>query len=392
MEQAIDDDGIPFLSGIELRQTALLHEILTFLKGGVQSETQAQQPVSGRVAPSCKDLMEIDLTHAGLLGQNGLGYPLFYHQIVQNLLYRPINKAILIIRQETVKIAFRHQFLFQITGIFPLHFIPLRLYKHCKITYNFHYYKHYLREKQYAGCILFREVFRIFDYFLTALERDYTQVQLLKQSERGQITLLRHKQTGARIICRRFHGCADVYRSLLQIDCPHLPRILEVAEKDGQVIVLEEYIQGDTLAFLLECGPLSPTRARCITRHLCAALWVLHCLGAVHRDVKPENVILRGDQAVLIDFDASRLFKPENSEDTQVLGTTGYAAPEQYGLSQTDGRADIYALGILLNVLLTGRHPSQRPAAGRLGRIVQRCTMTNPQKRYQNVKALMEVL
>lgn len=232
----------------------------------------------------------------------------------------------------------------------------------------------------------------IFDFFLTALERDYTQVCLLKQSERGQVTLLRHNQTGTRFICRKFHGCADVYRNLLHVDCPHLPRILEVAEKDGEVVVLEEYIQGDTLSFLLECGPLSPVRARRITRQLCVALWVLHCLGAVHRDVKPENVILCGDQAVLIDFDASRLFKPDNTEDTQVLGTTGYAAPEQYGLSQTDGRADIYALGILLNVLLTGRHPSQAPAKGRLGRIVQRCTMTNPQKRYQNVKALMEVL
>lgn len=217
-------------------------------------------------------------------------------------------------------------------------------------------------------------------------------MRLLKQSERGQVILLRHKQTGTRFVCRKFHGCADVYRRLLRIDCLHLPRILEVVEKEGEVIVLEEYIQGDTLSFLLECGPLSPVCARRVTRQLCTALWVLHCLGAVHRDVKPENVILRGDEAVLIDFDASRLFKPDNAEDTQVLGTTGYAAPEQYGLSQTDGRADIYALGVLLNVLLTGRHPSQTPASGRLGRIVQRCTMTNPQKRYQNVKALMEVL
>ena len=236
------------------------------------------------------------------------------------------------------------------------------------------------------------EVRTIFSFLLTALERDFAEVRLLKQSPRSRVTLVRHKQSGHCMICRRFHGCGDVYRSLLEIDCPYLPRILEVVEKDGEVIVLEEYIQGDNLAFLLECGPLSPTYARHLTRQLCNALWVLHCLGAVHRDVKPENVILRGDQAVLIDFDASRVFKPNNREDTQVLGTTGYAAPEQYGLSQTDGRADIFALGILLNVLLTGQHPSQSPATGRLGRIVQRCTMTNPQKRFQNVKDLLEVL
>ena len=53
---------------------------------------------------------------------------------------------------------------------------------------------------------------------------------------------------------------------------------------------------------------------------MCTALWVLHSLGAVHRDVKPENIILRGSEAVLIDFDAARLYKPEETGDTQVLG------------------------------------------------------------------------
>ena len=69
-----------------------------------------------------------------------------------------------------------------------------------------------------------------------------------------------------------------------------------------------------------------------------------------------------------------------------------FAAPEQYGLSQSDGRADIYALGVLLNIMLTGEHPSRKLASGRMGRIVQRCTMVNPEKRYKNILHLMEVL
>ena len=78
--------------------------------------------------------------------------------------------------------------------------------------------------------------------------------------------------------------------------------------------------------------------------------------------------------------------------DTQVLGTTGFAAPEQYGLSQSDARTDIYSLGVLMNVMLTGQHPSKRLAEGRMGRIIEHCTRVNPAKRYRDVLRLMEEL
>ena len=109
---------------------------------------------------------------------------------------------------------------------------------------------------------------------------------------------------------------------------------------------------------------LPPEEARRITKELCQGLWVLHSMGAVHRDIKPENVILRGSEAVLIDFDASRLYKDESDGDTRILGTTGYAAPEQYGITQSDQRADIYSLGVLLNIMITGEHPSKKLASG----------------------------
>ena len=156
--------------------------------------------------------------------------------------------------------------------------------------------------------------------------------------------------------------------------------------------VLEEYVQGDPLSGLLQGVRMTPAQARKIALQLCRALWTLHSLGGIHRDVKPENVILRGDQAVLIDFDASRTYKNTLEEDTQILGTTGFAAPEQYGLSQSDGRTDIYAVGVLLNIMLTGEHPSRKLDPRRMGRIVQRCTMVNPAKRYKNILHLLEVL
>ena len=188
------------------------------------------------------------------------------------------------------------------------------------------------------------------------------------------------------------NGSSEVYRKLLSVSCPNLPKIMEVGEKDGRTVLLEEHVQGDTLSEILQGGLVSTAQAKKMCRQLCSALWVLHSMGVVHRDVKPDNVMIRGKEAVLIDFDASRIYKNANQEDTQILGTTGFAAPEQYGLSQSDGRADIYALGVLLNIMLTGEHPSRKLASGRMGRIVQRCTMVNPEKRYKNILHLMEAL
>lgn len=227
---------------------------------------------------------------------------------------------------------------------------------------------------------------------LSSIETDYETVKTMKSSERGCVSLLQNKQNGTRFIFRHYRGNGEVYRKLLDISCPNLPQIMEVAESGSMVAVLEEYIQGDSLAYLLEGALFSPDEARKITLQLCNALWVLHTLRAVHRDIKPENVIVRGSEAVLIDFDASRIFKSDTTQDTQIWGTTGYAAPEQYGISQTDERADIYSLGVLLNIMLTGKHPSRELAHGRLGHIVQKCTMVNPKKRYKSVLYLMEML
>lgn len=233
----------------------------------------------------------------------------------------------------------------------------------------------------------------IYQYLLSSIDTEYETVRIIKSGERGRVSLLQNKQSGARFIFHHYCGKGDVYRKLLGISCPNLPQVMEVADSGrGMVAVLEEYIQGDSLSDLLREAFFTPDEARKIALQLCNALWVFHGLGAVHRDIKPENVIMRGAEAVLIDFDASRIFKNENSTDTQVLGTTGYAAPEQYGISQTDERADIYAVGVLLNIMLTGKHPSKKLAGGKLGRIVQKCTMINPEKRYRSVLYLMEAL
>lgn len=214
----------------------------------------------------------------------------------------------------------------------------------------------------------------------------------LKTSTRASVCLVRDPATHTRYIYRTFSGSGEVYQKMRAIQCEHLPRIHAVEEKNGLVHVLEEYIQGDTLAFLLEGGPISAALAKQILIQICHGLDKLHSMGAVHRDIKPENIIMRGSEAVLIDFDASRFHKSESTSDTHVMGTTGYAAPEQYGFSQTDARADIYALGILLNEMVTGQHPSKKLAEGRFRPVIQKCTQINADQRYASVAELMEAM
>ena len=162
------------------------------------------------------------------------------------------------------------------------------------------------------------------------LEEDFEVESVLSFSPKGSVRKLRHNRSHKRYICRNY-------------------RVYEAACRDSEqqeMLVLEEYIQGDTLEELLKGGTLESHQVKAITLQLCQGLYVCHSLGLVHRDIKPENVILQGKRAVLIDFDAARLFSGEKKKrkDTQILGTVGYAPPEQYGISGTDDRADIYDL------------------------------------------------
>ena len=159
----------------------------------------------------------------------------------------------------------------------------------------------------------------LYESFLEAVTTEYDTLRVLKQSPRGTVSVVRHKKSGTRYVFRRYSGSGEVYRRLLPVLCQHLPQIMEAAEQDGQTAVLEEYVQGDTLAELLMGALLTEREARHVTMQLCQALHVLHSMGAVHRDVKPENVILRGSDAVLIDFDAARIYKVASESDTQVL-------------------------------------------------------------------------
>ena len=139
---------------------------------------------------------------------------------------------------------------------------------------------------------------------------------------------------------------------------PNLPELFGFFSENQRYFLVMEYIDGLTLEELLERNnaPFSERRVLGWARQLCDVLEYLHSQSPpiIFRDMKPGNIMLtRNGQIKLIDFGIARFFRSTDAHDTQLLGTPGYAPPEQYGKAQTDERSDIYALGMTLFQLLT---------------------------------------
>ena len=208
------------------------------------------------------------------------------------------------------------------------------------------------------------------------------QTLWLAQTAEGELRVLR-RYAGPDAVCRRLAG----------VQIPQLAQVYACYDAGEDTISVEEYVEGTLLSDLLHRTLLNARQAAAVARELCIALQTLHGLGCVHRDVKPENVMLtKQGRVVLLDLDAAAPLLGSPGRNTQLLGTAGYAAPEQFGFARCDVRADIFALGVLLNVTLTGEHPSVCLARGRLGQIVRRCTHTNAAQRYRAVDALLRQL
>lgn len=213
---------------------------------------------------------------------------------------------------------------------------------------------------------------------------------------KGTVFLVRQPATGRILTGRRVPAPqAEVYTALQQIHPPHIPCVRAIQpEPDGQFLVLQDYIQGVTLETVLAQQHTLPwQQAVAVCIQLCEALESLHAQKLVHRDIKPGNVLLtEAGDAWLIDFDISRTCKDAQPRDTALLGTMGYAAPEQFGFQQTDARADLYALGVLLNQLCTGEFPQNKLVEGPLAKIVQKCIEIDPRQRYASATALRRAL
>lgn len=181
----------------------------------------------------------------------------------------------------------------------------------------------------------------------------------------------------------------DVYEQLASVRIEGVPAVKECVADDGKLIVVEEYVQGR------KQGLLNEEQAYDIAVQLADILVRLHQLepAIVHRDIKPSNIIIEKNGHVnLIDFNAARHVNADKNEDTRMLGTVYFAAPEQFGFGQSDERTDIYGLGATINYIMTGDKPGAGIAECRFSDILKKCLMVDAKDRYQSAEELRGVL
>lgn len=225
------------------------------------------------------------------------------------------------------------------------------------------------------------------------IESTYENLTELSQNEAGTTYLARHRQNGRIVVKKKVSVQAGkIYERLRKLDSPYLTKVLEVCFCDTYCIVIESYLSGETLEQKLENSMFfSEEETEYYILQILQCLVQIHSVGIVHRDLTPSNVLISTDDVVkLIDFGIARTPKENQNRDTTILGTVGYASPEQFGFFQTDARTDIYAIGILLNKMLTGKLPAERlTESKKFRKIVEKCIMIDPQKRYQTAEEII---
>ena len=217
-------------------------------------------------------------------------------------------------------------------------------------------------------------------------------------NEAHKVYLVRHQETGKFYVRKTLDVfSAEVYEELRSNPVRGIPRIVDFCEEDGKLTLIEEFISGKTLREIIdEAGAGRILTTETIGHYmigLCEILIKLHSMDPpiIHRDLKPSNIIVTGyDNVYLLDYNAARHYRrdAERDTDTKLLGTQGYAAPEQYGFGQSSPQTDIYSLGKILQEAVQYL-PAQDYT---FDKIIRKCTQMDPAKRYAGAAELRAAL
>lgn len=208
---------------------------------------------------------------------------------------------------------------------------------------------------------------------------EYHFRSVLKSSEKGDIQLV--VGDDGKLYVRRYREISkELFTRVKSVSCPFVEQLTERSADENGAYIISEYIEGTPVSD----RTFTEKEAVNALLELCSAISALHKSGIIHRDIKPSNIIFGNDGHIrLIDFDSARLEKTYQSHDTEMLGTAGFAPPEQYGFTQTDSRSDIYSFGVTMREILGDS--AEKP---KFRRIINCCTQFDPERRYSDISAV----
>ena len=213
----------------------------------------------------------------------------------------------------------------------------------------------------------------------------YEELSVLSDTKKCRTSLMRNKDTGELVVKKEMgKESFSVYSLLKSIKSKNLIKVLECFRDEDKTIEIEEYVNGKRLDDYFREKKATLEQVVDVGIALCEGLTPMHKLNLVHRDIQPKNIIITNEGSLkIIDFDISRKENENATHDTTLLGTVGYAAPEQYGFAQTTNRSDIYSIGGVLKEL---------SSFSELDKIIAKCMKMDPANRYENVEQLKNEL
>ena len=187
---------------------------------------------------------------------------------------------------------------------------------------------------------------------------------------------------------------SKIYDRLTEIWNPYIANTYGVKKLDNCFVAITEHVFGMSLTeYIAVNGVMDKSIALHFCLMLCDALKSIHKAGIIHKDITPSNIIITEDHKVkLIDFGIARI--PDSKNDTEILGTRGFVAPEIRSDLPSSYTSDIYSLGCILNYMLTGKEPGEVRFIGDINieRILNHTICIDPKDRYRNVSTLENAL
>ena len=223
----------------------------------------------------------------------------------------------------------------------------------------------------------------------------YQEIAVWGEDVKTAMKLVRNEE-GRTLLCKRIDSSLlPIYRRLINIEHENIVTVYGITKDEYGILAVMEYFPSKTLEEkMLENGIFSIRDMKSVILQIAKGVSTIHDLGIVHRDLSANNILIdKSGRVKITDFGIARMYDKDKNADTRILGTHGYAAPEQFGFIQTDRKADVYAIGVLMNVMLSGKMPNEKLYKGdsKLMDIIQRCTSMKPSERYE-VEEIVDLL